>query len=129
MGHNFGSPHSHCYNGLEGNASAIDQCYGSESGCYAGATSLRQADRDRLLRVARAVLSFADVIHFLADEFARLRRRGLALTGVAPRALNRGFFWHGIPFADELPGSRRGSDRTPEVRSEGEAARTSLTEC
>ncbi|MFL6232358.1 MAG: M12 family metallo-peptidase [Thermoanaerobaculia bacterium] len=40
MGHNFGSPHSHCYNGLEGNASPIDQCYGGESGCYSGATSL-----------------------------------------------------------------------------------------
>jgi hypothetical protein len=40
IGHNFGSPHSHCYNGLEGNASPIDQCYGSEQNCYAGATSL-----------------------------------------------------------------------------------------
>jgi hypothetical protein len=40
IGHNFGSPHSHCYNGLEGNSSPIDQCYGSESGCYTGATSL-----------------------------------------------------------------------------------------
>jgi hypothetical protein len=40
IGHNFGSPHSHCYNGLEGNASPIDQCYGGESGCYSGATSL-----------------------------------------------------------------------------------------
>jgi hypothetical protein len=40
IGHNFGSPHSHCYNGLEGNASPIDQCYGGESGCYSGSTSL-----------------------------------------------------------------------------------------
>jgi hypothetical protein len=45
MGHNFGSPHSHCYNGLEGNASPIDQCYGSETGCYSGATSLPGAGR------------------------------------------------------------------------------------
>jgi hypothetical protein len=40
IGHNFGSPHSHCYNGLEGSSSPIDQCYGSESGCYSGAASL-----------------------------------------------------------------------------------------
>jgi hypothetical protein len=45
IGHNFGSPHSHCYNGLEGNASPIDQCYGGESGCYSGATSLPGAGR------------------------------------------------------------------------------------
>jgi hypothetical protein len=40
IGHNFGSPHSHCYNGLEGNSSPIDQCYGSETGCYSGTNSL-----------------------------------------------------------------------------------------
>jgi hypothetical protein len=39
LGHNFGSPHTHCYAGIGGNASPIDQCYGSESGCYSGATS------------------------------------------------------------------------------------------
>ncbi len=42
IGHNFNSPHTHCYAGLEGNASPIDMCYGSQSGanCYSGATSL-----------------------------------------------------------------------------------------
>lgn len=41
IGHNFNSPHTHCYAGLEGNASSIDQCY-VEGGaaCYAGPTSL-----------------------------------------------------------------------------------------
>ena len=40
LGHNFGSPHSHCYNGYDGVADPIDKCYGGEGGCYAGATSL-----------------------------------------------------------------------------------------
>jgi hypothetical protein len=40
IGHNFNSPHSHCYNGLGGSASPIDQCYNAEPGCYNGSTSL-----------------------------------------------------------------------------------------
>ena len=41
IGHNFNSPHTHCYNGLP-NASypdPVDPCY-NESGCYAGSVGL-----------------------------------------------------------------------------------------
>ena len=43
IGHNFGSPHSHCYEGIGGNGSAVDQCYTGEcgnSGCACGSSSL-----------------------------------------------------------------------------------------
>jgi hypothetical protein len=44
IGHNFNSPHTHCYNGLEGNGSPIDQCWTGETdghgACYSGTRSL-----------------------------------------------------------------------------------------
>ena len=42
VGHNFSSPHTHCYNGLEGNSNPVDGCYNGEagSGCWAGSQSL-----------------------------------------------------------------------------------------
>ncbi|HSM13073.1 MAG TPA: M12 family metallo-peptidase [Thermoanaerobaculia bacterium] len=42
IGHNFNSPHTHCYNGVGGNANPVDACYNGEcpDGCYCGATSL-----------------------------------------------------------------------------------------
>jgi hypothetical protein len=43
IGHNFNSPHTHCYSNLEGNSNPIDECYGGEcglSGCHCGGTSL-----------------------------------------------------------------------------------------
>lgn len=40
IGHNFNSPHTHCYGGIGGNANPVDECYSSEPNCYAGAQSL-----------------------------------------------------------------------------------------
>jgi len=42
IGHNFNSPHTHCYNGIGGSSNPVDQCYNGEasSGCYSGPTSL-----------------------------------------------------------------------------------------
>lgn len=40
IGHNFSSPHTHCYAGIDGNPDDIDQCYGTQAGCYSGPASL-----------------------------------------------------------------------------------------
>jgi hypothetical protein len=44
IGHNFNSPHTHCYAGLEGNPNQIDHCFSGDPSpgfsCYVGETSL-----------------------------------------------------------------------------------------
>jgi metallopeptidase family M12-like protein len=40
IGHTFNSPHTHCYNGIGGNASPVDQCRSGEAGCYVGTQTL-----------------------------------------------------------------------------------------
>jgi hypothetical protein len=40
IGHNFNSPHTHCYNGIGGSSSPVDQCRSGESGCYSGTQTL-----------------------------------------------------------------------------------------
>lgn len=42
VGHNFDSPHTHCYNGLGGHPDPIDQCYNGQAGagCYSGTQQL-----------------------------------------------------------------------------------------
>jgi hypothetical protein len=40
IGHTFNSPHTHCYNGIGGNASPVDQCRSGENGCYLGTQTL-----------------------------------------------------------------------------------------
>ncbi|HEV2852119.1 MAG TPA: M12 family metallo-peptidase [Thermoanaerobaculia bacterium] len=39
IGHNFNSPHTHCYNGI-GDPSPVDQCRSGDSGCYIGTQTL-----------------------------------------------------------------------------------------
>ncbi len=43
LGHNLGSPHTHCY------SPPIDQCYASEPGCYSGPTSCPAAGQGTLM--------------------------------------------------------------------------------
>lgn len=40
LGHNFNSPHTHCYGGIGGSAEPVDKCYSTEENCYAGTPSL-----------------------------------------------------------------------------------------
>ena len=76
---------------------------------HAGAPRLRKADRDGLLRRARAVLAFADVMDLFADELARLRARRLPGPLVLPGS--SGF----LDRACDMPPLRaaRGASRMP----------------
>jgi hypothetical protein len=40
------------------------------------------------------MFALAYVVHFFADEFARLRRRGFALSFISAGTFNGGLFWH-----------------------------------
>jgi len=60
----------------------------------AGATRLRQSDRNRLPGRTRTVFAFADVMDFFAHELSRLGARRFALAGVSTRAFNGHFLWH-----------------------------------
>jgi hypothetical protein len=42
IGHNFDSPHTHCYNGLGGSSLPVDGCYNGQAGqgCFAGTQAL-----------------------------------------------------------------------------------------
>ena len=41
IGHNFSSPHTHCYANIGGNNNPVDACYGTGgNGCWSGTTSL-----------------------------------------------------------------------------------------
>src|SRR6185295_15283998 len=62
---------------------------------HAGAAGLGQADRDRLLRRARAVLALAHVVYLLAHELARLRRGRLVFRFVAACGPQRLLLRHG----------------------------------
>jgi hypothetical protein len=50
IGHNFNSPHSHCYNNIPtAGLLSVDQCYGAESGCYSGAQSLPSGGKGTIM--------------------------------------------------------------------------------
>lgn len=45
VGHNFDSPHTHCYGGIGGITDPVDECYSGQcgqTGCHCGGTSLPQ---------------------------------------------------------------------------------------
>src|SRR5207253_6284645 len=64
---------------------------------HAGATGLGQPNGDRLLRGARSVLAFADVLHRFPDKFARLGTGRLPLALRLPGPLDRLFLRHDSP--------------------------------
>jgi hypothetical protein len=60
----------------------------------ARASCLREPDRNGLLRRARAMLAFADMVDLLANELACLRAGSFAFASIATRPLQRSFLRH-----------------------------------
>src|SRR5437867_8358065 len=66
---------------------------------HSSASRLGKANRYRLFSRSRAVLSFADMVHLLANELTRLGRGRLTLAFIALGSFYRFFFWHrSFPF-------------------------------
>src|SRR5438552_16244941 len=61
---------------------------------HSSASSFVKANRYRLFSRSRAVLSFADVVHLLANELTRLGRGCLTLAFITLGSFYRFFFWH-----------------------------------
>src|SRR6185312_15424092 len=58
---------------------------------------LGESDGDGLFRIARSMFTLADIVNFLADEFAGLRARRLPLSFVSSRFSGCFFLWHTAP--------------------------------
>ncbi len=57
LGHNFGSPHTHCY------SPPIDNCFNLEGGCYAGGTSCPAASTiNGVTNVRGTIMSYCHVL-------------------------------------------------------------------
>lgn len=57
LGHNFGSPHTHCY------SPAIDNCYNAEGGCFSGTTSCPAATTiNGVTNVRGTLMSYCHVL-------------------------------------------------------------------
>lgn len=80
LGHNFGSPHTHCY------SPAIDGCYNGESGCYSGSTTCpAPATYNGVTNVTGTVMSYCHLNGCGAKEVFHPRTIDL----VAPVIQNR----------------------------------------
>lgn len=83
MGHNFGSPHTHCpFDG----APPIDSCYNGEGGCYSGATSCpAPVTMGGIANVTGTLMSYC---HLLGGCNAFLVFHPTTLTKLAPYVAN-----------------------------------------
>lgn len=80
LGHNFGSPHTHCY------SPPIDGCYNGEGGCYSGSTSCpAPATYNGVTNVTGTVMSYCHLTGCGSKEVFHPRTIDL----VAPAIQNR----------------------------------------
>jgi hypothetical protein len=69
---------------------------------HSGSSRLRQTDRDGLLRAPRAVLPFANMMNFFANEFSCLRGWRFSFSLILARFFDCLVFWHVAPPNSEI---------------------------
>lgn len=69
LGHNMGSPHTHCY------SPAVDQCYNGEGGCYSGATSCPAGGRGTIMSYCHLLGNCSNSSEFHPTVQSRLENR------------------------------------------------------
>lgn len=87
IGHNFNSPHTHCYGNIGGNASTIDQCAnfeGSQPGCYSGTPVLPGPAGAG----SGTIMSYCHLINLSFNDISMTFGEGHGF-GVAPERVNQ----------------------------------------
>ena len=76
LGHNFGSPHTHCY------SPPIDQCYSGEPGCYTGPTSCPTGGSGTVMSYCHLLSGCSSTLTFHPTVIALIDSRTSSRIGV-----------------------------------------------
>ncbi len=94
LGHNFGSPHTHCYN------PAVDTCYNGEGGCYSGATACpAPATYNGVANVRGTVMSYCHLLGGCANASVFHPSSVNLLAPIIQARVNQCIFPAGLPQA------------------------------
>ena len=105
IGHNFRSPHTHCYENFGGNSSAVDECYSGQcgsAGCYCGATSL-PSGCPGVGKGCGTIMSYCHLLNYRMSDLSLTLGLGHPY-GVEPERVPELMFSHVSSQATSYPG-------------------------